>query len=151
MIQWTSDFKSYILKYFIFDNFGNLIDLDRNKRRSQPLDKYGYKTIKIKGKYYKVHQILYFLYHGKQALNVVDHVDGNKINNRYSNLRDVTQSVNCKNNHKRNNDTGCIGIWCDENTKGLNAKYTTRIKGKQLRFKTLQEAIKVRKQEGLLV
>lgn len=47
MIQWTNEFKSYILKYFIFDNFGNLIDLDRSKRRTQPLDKYGYKTINI--------------------------------------------------------------------------------------------------------
>ena len=133
MRQWTKEFKSYLLKYFIFDSFGNLIDFDRNKRRSQPLDKYGYKTIKIKGKYYKVHQILYFLYHGKQSLNVIDHVDGNKINNQYSNLRDVMQSTNCK------------------NTKGLKAKYTTKIRGKQFRFRTLQDAIEFRKEEGLLV
>lgn len=75
----------------------------------------------------------------------------NKLNNKYSNLRDVPQHINCKNNHKRNNKTGYIGIWYDENTKGLIARYTTRLAGKQFRFKTLEEAVQFRKLGGLLV
>lgn len=144
MIEWSDDFKSYLLKYFIFDKYGNLIDFDRQKRRKQPIDKYGYKTIKIKGKYYKVHQILYFLYHGKQATKVIDHINGNKLDNNYYNLRDVLQGENCKNTHKKNKDTGVVGVYYDRYTKGLKSKFTTRINGK-----TLLQAIQKRKEYNL--
>ena len=148
---WSDTFKQYLLKYFIFDSHGNLIDFDRRKRRKQPIDKDGYKTIKIKGKYYKVHHILYFLYHGKRQEKVIDHIDGNKLNNCYNNLRVVDQAENCRNIHIRNKDTNCIGISYDRNSPKLLARYTTRVNGKQYRFRKLDDAIQLRKENNLPV
>lgn len=54
---WSDTFKQYLLKYFIFDSHGNLIDFDRRKRRKQPIDKDGYKTIKINGKQYRFRKL----------------------------------------------------------------------------------------------
>lgn len=107
-------------------------------------------SIKIKGSWYPVHQILYFLYHGRQQINVIDHIDGNKLNNKYDNLRDVTQLENTRNTHKKNKDTNCIGICC-VNRPNLLAKYVTKINGKQYWLRTLDDAILLRKENNLPV
>lgn len=37
--SWLDEFKSYLLKYFLFDNDGNLIDFDRNIKEAISLRK----------------------------------------------------------------------------------------------------------------
>ncbi len=90
------------------------------------------------------------MYHGKQQTNVIDHIDGNKLNNRYDNLRDITQLENCRNTHKKNKDTGHIGIYYVNRPK-LLARYVTKVNGKQYWFRNIKEAISLRKENNLLV
>lgn len=87
-----------------------------------------------KVKYYG-HRIIWLMKHGNLAKNmVIDHIDGNPLNNNISNLRLVTQGTNCKNKSKKTTNTsGITGISMVENQKywratwGENGK--TRSKG----------------------
>ena len=54
-------------------------------------DRYGYLVYNILGKQYKVHRLVWLLETGKWPSGVIDHIDGIKDNNRFSNLRDTTQ------------------------------------------------------------
>jgi len=58
---------------------------------------HNYWITNYKGKMYRVHNICWALYYGKWPKNIIDHIDGNKLNNRIVNLRDVTFRDNNRN------------------------------------------------------
>ena len=58
----------------------------------------GYRVVRVNKISYKVHRLIYFMFNRKDpGKKVIDHIDGDKSNNRLINLRAVKQSVNCKN------------------------------------------------------
>lgn len=72
----------------------------------------GYWEVKISGKIFKVHRLIYFLLNpdSDQSLDI-DHLDGDKLNNLSSNLRLCTKRINSKNRKKnKNNPSGFKGI-----------------------------------------
>lgn len=69
-----------------------------------------YKEVKIDGFNYKAHRIAWLLTYGKWPDDQVDHIDGNKQNNKLSNLRAVSNKENAHNRHKVNNPTGLLGV-----------------------------------------
>lgn len=61
-------------------------------------DNSGYREMSIKGKAYKVHRIVFYMYHRRDPGNkVIDHIDGDKANNAIYNLRCVSWGENVKN------------------------------------------------------
>jgi len=61
----------------------------------------GYLGIQLSSKNYKVHQIVWIMHFGNIPENlIIDHIDGNKINNNLNNLRLVTNSQNKMNSLK---------------------------------------------------
>jgi hypothetical protein len=100
--------------------------------------------IAIGHRLYKAHRLVWLYMHGEPVPDVVDHVDHNKLNNRFSNLRAATKSENGANMRMRDsNRTGVkgVGIW--------RGYYRARIMiaGKDISlgyFKTLEEAAKAR-------
>ena len=71
----------------------------------------GYKYVGLNGKRYLVHHIVYAMHHGEWPSEQIDHIDGNRINNKIENLRIAPQSINAKNQKLReNNKTGCMGV-----------------------------------------
>lgn len=56
----------------------------------------GYCDVKVKGKSFRTHRVIYFLVHNVWP-DQVDHIDGNKRNNHPDNLRDVSNLVNSHN------------------------------------------------------
>ena len=70
----------------------------------------GYIHVKIKAKSFKAHRLV-FLYHNGFLPEFVDHIDGDKANNRIENLRAATKEENCRNQKIRStNKSGCKGV-----------------------------------------
>lgn len=75
-------------------------------------NKRGYVIIKLNGETYKAHRIAWVLYYKKQPNGLIDHIDGDKSNNKVLNLRDVSNAINCANRHGPNSTTvsGVLGV-----------------------------------------
>ena len=87
---------------------------------------HGYISICIDGVDYTAHRMAWFWIHGAWPDGYIDHINGDRSDNRISNLRDVSQSVNMQNVYeaKSNSKTGLRGVsW-----HAQRRKYTARIK-----------------------
>ncbi len=73
--------------------------------------RHGYRTICLDSKGYQAHRLVYALYHGYWPDKDIDHINGNRADNRIENLRDVSRSTNSKNGRRRRNNTsGIMGV-----------------------------------------
>jgi hypothetical protein len=75
-------------------------------------DQAGYFRVKIRGESYSLHRIVWLMHYGNWPEYEIDHIDGNKQNNRIENLRDVPRSVNCQNLKRplKNGTSGYLGV-----------------------------------------
>lgn len=127
---------------------GKITRSDR-KNSNGSIDTKGYLILKIKGKQFKAHRLAWFLYYGEFPDKVIDHINRNRLDNRISNLRNVSQGTNVNNTTRTiNKNTGVVGVYYDR-TKGLKKNFATGYNGKTYRFKCLEEAVEFRKQKGL--
>ena len=77
-------------------------------------DKRGYVKSANSGKTIRLHRLVT---NAPQGM-VVDHINGNTLNNRYSNLRVCTQQENSRNRTKNKSSTsGCVGVSWHKNKK----------------------------------
>lgn len=65
----------------------------------------GYKYTKLWGKRYSVHRLVWLYHHGCFPTNDIDHIDGDRLNNRIENLREATRKENTLNTGMRTNNT----------------------------------------------
>lgn len=71
----------------------------------------GYRHVRVCGRNYRVHYIVWLIYHGRAPEGVIDHVDGDGTNNKIANLRDATWSENSKNARiSLRNTSGICGV-----------------------------------------
>lgn len=69
------------------------------------LDRHGYLNVTVDSTHYKVHRIIYFMATGNDlGNNHIDHVNGDRADNRMTNLRAVTNSRNMMNQRKLRKD-----------------------------------------------
>ena len=64
----------------------------------------GYLSIGIGGRNYLAHRLAWMYAHGQWPQQDIDHIDGDRRNNRIANLRDVSRAMNCQN--RRREDMG---------------------------------------------
>jgi hypothetical protein len=86
----------------------------------------GYLQVRIKYKLYLVHRLVWIM-HGKDFAPIIDHINGDKLDNRIENLRTSSQSENSMNRRQRSDNTsGVKGVRKRKNrwyvTVGLNGK-----------------------------
>jgi hypothetical protein len=67
----------------------------------------GYLRISVNGKKYQAHRLVWLLFHGCFPTKDIDHIDGNRSNNRIENLREVTRMENLHNRTKAKGYTFC--------------------------------------------
>lgn len=72
----------------------------------------GYITIGIKGRVYKAHRLAWLYSYGDWPKGLIDHINGDKSDNRLTNLRDVMADGNSQNVRKpnRRNKSGFMGV-----------------------------------------
>jgi hypothetical protein len=75
-------------------------------------DGQGYVRIKIDGRYYGAHRLAWMYVTGGLPGGQIDHLDGCRTNNRFSNLRDVSAALNRQNLRKAStrSKTGLLGV-----------------------------------------
>ncbi|MDO8972094.1 MAG: HNH endonuclease signature motif containing protein [Saprospiraceae bacterium] len=61
------------------------------------INKKGYRCIKIDGRNYKAHRLVWLYTFGSWPKDQLDHIDGNRSNNRLDNLRECTHGENQQN------------------------------------------------------
>lgn len=70
----------------------------------------GYRRVGMGGKYYTEHALVFLMHHG-YIPSEIDHINGDRADNRIENLRPVTRSQNQYNKDKcRNNTSGHRGV-----------------------------------------
>lgn len=136
----------YMSQYFIYRVDGTFLRLDR-KNANGTYDKDGYLIMKVKGKNYKAHRLVYLFHYGRMPKENIDHINRVRDDNRIENLRECSQLENVRNTfRKRNSVTGVIGVHFDTVTKGLKKRYTTKLGNKTYRFNTIEEAVQKRRE-----
>ena len=107
----------------------------------------GYKNIGVringKTKNFKAHRLAWLLVYKRLPKNHIDHINGNRLDNRMENLRNATAPENNQNLRipQKNNKTGVLGVSLD---KGMyKAQICINGKNKNIgRFDTIEKATK---------
>ena len=101
----------------------------------------GYRMIKISQIRYQAHRLIWVMVTGEWPKHEIDHINGNRLDNRFSNLRDVSTRVNQQNKHKPRSDstTGVQGVF-PYGTRYLSSIRANGITHKLGVFDTVQEA-----------
>ena len=105
----------------------------------------GYRNVRLLGHHSRAHRIVWKIEHGRDPHYSIDHIDGDKLNNHYSNLRDVSALENSKNAHlRKHNKSGVSGVRFKQN-RWMAQIGNTGSKGSYLGcFKTKEEAVQAR-------
>lgn len=98
----------------------------------------GYLRICIDGQSYKAHRLAWYYVHGTWPSGQLDHINGNRSDNRIANLREATQSEQNANAGRRSdNTTGYRGVSFHK----ASGKYTARVmRGGKLVYASYHDA-----------
>lgn len=78
----------------------------------------GYLCVTINGKRLFAHRLAWVLHHGAQPDGEIDHINGDRADNRIVNLRCVDHISNKRNTKRqRNNTSGHCGVWWHSKSK----------------------------------
>lgn len=77
-----------------------------------------YHSVMVDNERYQTHRIIWKLVKGEEPIGEIDHINGNRSDNRIKNLRLVDKAANLKNQKKyKNNKSGMPGIYWNEQKK----------------------------------
>ena len=96
----------------------------------------GYEAISINKKIYKTHRLVWLYFYGNFPNGVIDHINGNKTDNRIENLRDISFDANRQNQKKsqRGNISGYLGVSWDKKSNKWKSQIKTKGKNYHLGF-----------------
>jgi hypothetical protein len=106
------------------------------------IDKNGYIIISIFGVRILAHRLAWYFVHNKFPNHNVDHINGNRNDNKIENLRDVPQAINSQNSRvpRANNKSGYLGVHFSKVSNKWTSQITINRKCKSLGFFETPEA-----------
>ena len=110
----------------------------------------GYLRVSHDYRSYLLHRVIWLISHGEFPKGQIDHINQDKLDNRLSNLRDVSNIENCRNKGiSRKNTSGFTGVYFDKTISRWNAAINTGVPGgRQIilgKFINKEEAIEARR------
>lgn len=104
----------------------------------------GYLNVEIFGKTYKLHRLAFLYMEGEFPPKFVDHINRNRSDNRWSNLRKATFSENMKNQSlAKNNTSGFCGVHFDDHGRG-RPRWRVALGSKNASFYCFLDAVSAR-------
>lgn len=84
----------------------------------------GYRQINFDGQYHYAHRLAWLIAHGQMPEGMIDHVNGERDDNRLANLRIASRVLNQQNRRgaQANNKTGLLGVSFCKRTKRYRAQ-----------------------------
>lgn len=106
-----------------------------------------YRKIRIDGRRYNAHRVVYAIHHGNWPQRHIDHIDGDGDNNKIANLRDVDRQTNQRNAGMRTDNTsGVTGVGWDKSSRKWRAYITLGGQYKHVGlFENVEDATAARK------
>lgn len=93
----------------------------------------GYFRIRIEGKLYYIHRLIWIYQTGRLPDGEIEHKDRNRANNKWENLLDVPKNINALNKSRlKSNTSGVTGVYWEERTGKWRAE--VRCAGKVYRL-----------------
>lgn len=107
----------------------------------------GYLSGGVYGRLYLAHRIIWAIVYGAWPAGQIDHINGNRADNRISNLRVVSNAENGKNQKRpADNASGVIGVYWNKRAKKWHARISVSGKVTSLGyFKNINDAASARK------
>ena len=112
------------------------------------LDNWGYHNITVDKNKYRTHRLVMLYMTGKFPKGLVDHLDGDSLNNKWGNLKDGTPSENSMNKRKQSNNTsGVTGVVWNKRHEKWQVRIMKQRKNYNLGyFDNFEDAKRVRKE-----
>lgn len=106
--------------------------------------KRGYRWIGHRRRQVMASRLAWFMHYGRWPIGLIDHADGNRLNNRITNLREATKAQNIWNSTgRRDSTTGVRGVTIDG--QAVSKRYKVMLGNDWLgHFATLEEAAEAR-------
>lgn len=117
-------------EWYWYDSTTGLIFYRKKRTNSNRLDKpagtinnCGYWILKFNSKMYTHHRLAWFIHKGEWPCHGIDHINGDRADNRIDNLRDVPRFVNMSNQYKHRSGK-LVGCSFDKRRAQWKAKIT---------------------------
>lgn len=145
--------QNKLKELFILDPSTGLLIWRVNRGRAKKgfpagkLSSRGYVYVRVDGKEYLLHRLVFKYVNGVDAPAELDHKNQNRLDNRPCNLRQATRAENSRNRAaSRNNKLGVKGVYQDKHTGKFGAYM--KVNGRSMRFgfhDRLEDAVAARK------
>lgn len=117
IIQMTSEEVKELRETYSYDPLTGLVKF-KKKRGPMPagsiagtINKNGYMQIKFKYRLYLLHRLAFVFMKGRLPEDYVDHIDRDRLNNKWENLRECSKTDNNRNRGvAKNNTSGITGV-----------------------------------------
>lgn len=132
-----------VCRQFTYNEDGTLTRRNSGKLVAGAPNGYGRPCVGVSGKMQYLHRVIFLLHHGYLP-KYIDHIDGDKTNNRIKNLRGCTHSQNMRNaNISKNNTSGLKGVDWKKQDKKWRSR--VRVNGKQISLGLFNDKIEAAK------